>query len=88
MDSAAAPSTTPYDEPTLLRSMAALHGARRTPPGLRPALVTHLLDAGLVAYTDVGWTITAAGYRKLAAAGRSRPDAERQPGIVLREGPT
>ncbi len=53
---------------TKLQAMTALHGARRTPPGLRPALVTHLLNAGLVAYTDIGWTITAAGYRRLAAA--------------------
>lgn len=57
-----------FDEPTMLQAMTALHGARKTPVELRPALVTHLLDAGLVAYTDFGWTITAAGYRKLAAA--------------------
>lgn len=75
MDSAAAPipATTAFDEPTMLRAMTALHGARKTPGDLRPALVTHLLNAGLVAYTDIGWTITAAGYRKLAAAeGTSR----------------
>lgn len=60
----------------MLRAMTALHGARKTPPDLRPALVTHLLNAGLVAYTDIGWTITAAGYRKLAAAeGTSRGGA-------------
>ena len=52
----------------MLRAMTALHGARKTPGDLRPALVTHLLNAGLVAYTDIGWTITAAGYRKLAAS--------------------
>ena len=63
-----APVAAGFDEPTMLRAMNALHGARRTPPGLRPALVTHLLDAGLVAYTDIGWPITAAGYRRLAAA--------------------
>lgn len=57
-----------FDEPTMLQAMIALHGARKTPHALRPALVTHLLDLGLVAYTDIGWTLTAAGYRKLAEA--------------------
>lgn len=62
-----------FDEPTILQAMTALHGARKTPPHLRPALVTHLLDAGLVAYTDIGWTITAAGYRFLAASNSNDP---------------
>lgn len=68
MEPFSAPNTVAFDQPTMLQAMTVLHGARKTPPELLPALVTHLLDAGLVAYTDFGWTITAAGYRKLAAA--------------------
>ena len=63
-----APAPAGFDEATMLRAMTALHGARKTPPELRPALVTHLLNEGVVAYTDFGWTITAMGYRRLAAA--------------------